>query len=104
MNDLSELTAEEIAEKIGPVAERLGLERVALCRTADYTELLVDKGDLTGCFAFARLCGELEEALGFPIVPTLTGSPFGQLLRGTERKETVLYERPGQEQGPSMTF
>jgi len=104
VSKLSELTAEEIAKKIIPVAERFGLERIVLCRTADYTELLVDKGDLTGCFAFARLSGELEKALGFPIVPTLTGSPFGQLLRGKEREETVLYERPDQEQGQSMTF
>jgi len=91
----------EIQQRITPVAQRYGVERVFLfgshargdAKTNSDIDLRVDSGAIRGYFKLAGFYRELEEALAMPIDVLTTGSLSEKFLSRISTEEVMLYEQ-----------
>ena len=96
-------TVAEIRQRILPVAQRYGVERIFLfgsyargnAMPNSDIDLRIDSGAIRGYFMFAGFCRELEEALALPVDALTTGSLSERFLSHISGEEVVLYEQSG---------
>ncbi|MDR1574243.1 MAG: nucleotidyltransferase domain-containing protein [Clostridiales Family XIII bacterium] len=91
----------DIQRLVKPIAERYGVERVALFGSYARGEatgqsdidLRVDSGALRGYFKLAGFHRELEERLDARVDVLTTGALSGEFLARIANEEVVLYEQ-----------
>jgi predicted nucleotidyltransferase len=91
----------DIRRLIRPIAERYGVERVALfgsyargeATARSDIDLRVDSGAIKGYFRLAGFHRELEEQLGTAVDLLTTGALSGDFLANIAKEEVVIYER-----------
>lgn len=91
---------EEIKNLVQPVAQRYGVERVAVfgsyargeATPRSDVDLHIDSGNLRGYFKLAGFHRELEGALNLPVDVLTTGALDEQFLRRIKKEEIVVYE------------
>ena len=98
---MSVYTTNEIADKVRPIAEAYGIDKVYLfgsyargeaTKNSD-VDLRVDKGNLRGMFALGALYSDLEDSLGNDLDLLTTGSLDQRFLDQIAGEEIVLYDR-----------
>jgi predicted nucleotidyltransferase len=91
----------DIRRLVKPIAERYGVERVALFgsyargEATDQSDidLHIDSGTLHGYFKLAGFHRELEERLGTGVDVLTTGALSDEFLASIANEEVVLYEQ-----------
>ena len=95
-------TVAEIQQRIQPVAQRYGVERVLLfgsyargdAKQNSDIDLRIDSGAIRGYFQLAGFHRELEEALAMSVDVLTTGSLEDAFLTRISKEEVLLYEQP----------
>ena len=93
-------TVDEIRTIIQPVAERYGVDKIALfgsyargdANAESDADFRVDCGAIRGFIKLAGFRRELEEALKIPVDVLTTGALDPELLAKIQAEEIVLYE------------
>ena len=94
-------TISEIKQRITPVAQRYGVEKVSLfgsyargdAKQGSDVDLYIDKGAIRGYFKLAGFHRELEEALAKPVDVLTVGNLEPGFLSRIQEEEVVLYEQ-----------
>ena len=95
-------TVAEIRQRILPIAQRYGVERVFLfgsyargdAMPGSDIDLRIDSGSIRGYFRLAGFYREIEEALATPVDVLTTGSLSEKFLSRISKEEVILYELP----------
>jgi len=93
-------TLEEIANRVAPIAQQFGVEKLALfgsyARGEEHEgsdlDFLIERGSIQG-WEFFGLMETLEEELGLPVDVMTYESLFHSPIREAIKDEVVLYER-----------
>jgi Predicted nucleotidyltransferases len=91
---------DEIRTIIRPVAQRYGVERVALfgsyargdANAESDADFRIDSGAIRGYIKLAGFRRELEEALQIPVDVLTTGALEPQTLAKVQAEEVIVYE------------
>lgn len=92
---------DEIKKRTRPIAERYGVKKVALfgsyatgtATAKSDIDLVIDKGNLKGYFAFCGFVNDLEESLKTHVDVLTYQSLKRSLINNAADNEVVLYER-----------
>ena len=97
---MSVYTTNEIADKVRPIAEAYGIDKVYLfgsyargeATSSSDLDFRVDKGSLRGLFALGGLYSDLEESFGKELDLLTTGSLEPKFLNHIANEEILVYE------------
>ena len=96
-----QLTVEEIARIIAPIAEGFGVGKISVFGSyargdatsdSDLDFHIIDRGSMRGLIRLAGFELSLEEKFGVPVDLVTTGSLFDDVLENIQREECIVYE------------